>query len=221
MINILIVEDEEPIANLLKIALSKAGYYPVISYDGEKALECIANKNFDLILLDVMIPKLDGFELMSYIKEVNIPVVFITAMSDVQNKVKGLRLGAEDYITKPFDIQELLARIEVVLRRNKKTNDKIYFNDIEIDVSSHIVKKSGKIIDLTIKEYNLLMLFLQNKNIALYREIIYERIWKDEFMGDTRTVDLHIQRLRKKLSLEKEIQTVYKVGYRFEVQDES
>lgn len=167
-----------------------------------------------------MIPKIDSFELMEYIKELEIPTIFITAMNQTNYKVKGLKLGADDYITKPFDISELLVRIEVVLRRYHKTTDKIKFKNIEVDIHSRSVKKDGEYIELTKKEFDILLLFLRNKNVALYREIIYERVWNDDFMGDTRTVDLHIQRLRKKLNLEKFIQTVYKIGYRFEVPDE-
>lgn len=216
MIDILIVEDEESISNLIKISLEQASYICSTAYDGEEALEKIKKNHYDLILLDIMLPKIDGFEIMNYIKELKIPVIFITAVSSIDNKVKGLKLGADDYITKPFDIQELLARVEVVLRRNNKTSDKITFKDIEIDITSHIVKRNGKVVDLTKKEFDLLLLFLRNKNVALYREVIYERIWGDEFLGDTRTVDLHIQRIRKKLNLENEIKTVYKIGYRFE-----
>lgn len=216
MIDILIVEDEESISNLIKISLMQAGYNCSTAYDGEVALEKINRNNYDLILLDIMLPKVDGFEIMNYIKELKIPVIFITAVSNIDNKVKGLKLGADDYITKPFDIQELLARVEVVLRRNNKTSSKIIYKNIEIDVTSHVVKKDNKIIDLTKKEFDLLLLFLRNRNVALYREVIYERIWGDEFFGDTRTVDLHIQRIRKKLNLDSEIKTVYKIGYRFE-----
>lgn len=219
MIDILIVEDEESISNLIKISLTQAGYNCYTAYDGEIALEKIRKNKYDLILLDIMLPKIDGFEIMNYIKELKIPVIFITAVSNIDNKVKGLKLGADDYITKPFDIQELLARVEVVLRRNNKTSNKIVYKNIEIDVTSHIVKKDKKIVDLTKKEFDLLLLFLRNKNVALYREVIYERIWGDEFFGDTRTVDLHIQRIRKKLNLDSEIKTVYKIGYRFEVSE--
>lgn len=216
MIDILIVEDEESISNLIKISLEQVSYNCHTAYDGEIALEKIKKNKYDLILLDIMLPKIDGFEIMSYIKELKIPVIFITAVSTIDNKVKGLKLGADDYITKPFDIQELLARVEVVLRRNNKTSNKIIYKNIEIDVTSHIVKRDGEIIELTKKEFDLLLLFLRNKNVALYREVIYERIWGDEFFGDTRTVDLHIQRIRKKLNLDSEIKTVYKIGYRFE-----
>lgn len=219
MIDILIVEDEESISNLIKISLTQAGYNCYTAYDGEIALEKIRKNKYDLILLDVMLPKIDGFEIMNYIKELRIPVIFITAVSNIDNKVKGLKLGADDYITKPFDIQELLARVEVVLRRNNKTSNKIVYKNIEIDVTSHIVKKDKKIVDLTKKEFDLLLLLLRNKNVALYREVIYERIWGDEFFGDTRTVDLHIQRIRKKLNLDSEIKTVYKIGYRFEASE--
>ncbi len=220
MINILIVEDEVAIANLLKVSVRQAGYACQLASDGAIALEMINQRPFDLILLDIMIPQIDGFQLMDYIKELSIPTIFITAMNDTNNKVKGLKLGADDYITKPFDIAELLARIEVVLRRYHKTSDKITFRDIEIDINSHMVRKGKELVELTKKEFDILLLFLRNRNCALYREIIYERVWHESFMGDTRTVDLHIQRLRKKLDLEDTIQTVYKVGYRFEDRNE-
>lgn len=219
MIDILIVEDEEAISNLIKISLMHTGYNCHVAYDGEVALDKIKNNKYDLILLDIMLPKIDGFEVMNYIKDLKIPVIFITAVSNIDNKVKGLKLGADDYITKPFDIQELLARVEAVLRRNNKTSNKITYKNIEIDITSRIVTKDNDIVELTKKEFDLLLLFFKNKNVALYREVIYERIWGDEFFGDTRTVDLHIQRIRKKLNLEKEIKTVYKIGYRFEASE--
>lgn len=219
MINVLIVEDEPSIANLIQMSLNE-NYLTKIASDGEEALKEIKQTTFDLILLDIMIPKINGFELMEYLKDEMIPVIFITAMSDTQNIVKGLKLGADDYLTKPFNISELLARIESVLRRYNKINNVLTYKDIVIYKDSHIVKKNNKTISLTKKEYDLLLLLFQNKNVALYRDTIYERIWGDNFMGETRTVDLHIQRLRKKLNLEKEIQTVYKIGYRFEVENE-
>ena len=162
-----------------------------------------------------MIPKIDGFELIPYIKEKEIPVIFTTAISDINSKLKGFNLGADDYITKPFEIKELLARVRVVLRRNNKLETKYKYKNIEIDYQSRTVKKDGKVVSLTKKEYDLLILLIQNKNVALYREIIYERLWNDEYDKDTRTVDLHIQRIRKKLNLEKEIETIFKIGYRF------
>ncbi len=215
MTEILIVEDEKNISNLIKMALSQTGCLCYCAYDGEAGANMIESKHYDLILLDIMLPKIDGFELIDYIKSFEIPVIFITAKSDTKDKVKGLRLGADDYITKPFDIGELQARVEAVLRRYNKAAAIITIDDIKINTESRIVTKSGKAVDLTLKEYEILLLFLRNRNIALYREMIYEQVWKEPYMGDTRTVDLHIQRLRKKLDLKDKIQSVFKVGYRF------
>lgn len=216
MAEILIVEDEENISNLIRMSLTQAGYQCRCVYDGAEAADLIENNTFDLILLDVMLPSVSGFELMEYIRNFNIPVIFLTAKNNVQDKVRGLRLGAEDYLTKPFDIAELLARVEVVLRRYHKNDIKIQIGNILIDTESRVVTKDGQQVDLTLKEFEILMLFLKNKNIALYKETIYERVWGDSYMGDTRTVDLHVQRLRKKLDWKNKIQTVYKVGYRYE-----
>ncbi len=220
MIKILIVEDEEAIANLIKIHLERVGYYTKHVDNGEKALQWIEQEKFDLILLDIMIPGIDGFSLMEYLQDESVPVIFLTAMDSVVDKVKGLKLGAEDYITKPFEPSELLARIEVVLRRYHKAGDVISFKNIQINLRSRTVKKDGIEVELTKKEFDILLLFWQNRRMALYREVIYEKVWGEDFMGDTRTIDLHVQRLRKKLGLEREIQTVYKIGYRFEDTDE-
>ncbi|MFR8169274.1 MAG: response regulator transcription factor [Marvinbryantia sp.] len=217
MIKILIVEDEEAIANLIRMNLVKAGYQCELAFDGEEAADKIAQKSYDLILLDIMLPKLNGYEVLEYAKSVDIPVIFLTAMGETQQKVKGLRLGAEDYIAKPFEIAELLARVETVLRRYKKTEQRIKLFDIEIDTQSRRVERGGREVDLTIKEYELLLLFLRNKNRALYRETIYESVWGGEYSGAGRTVDLHVQRLKKKLGLEEHITAIYKVGYRLEV----
>ncbi len=217
MIKILTVEDEKPISNLIRINLLDAGYDCECAFDGEQAIEMIEKNNYDLILLDIMLPKVDGYELFEYIKPLEIPVIFLTAKSDVKDTVKGLKLGAEDYLTKPFEIMELLARVERVLRRFNKLQDHLHLFDIEIDTLSRIVKKKGEIIYLTAKEYDLLLLFIQNKNIALFRKQIYMRVWGDDYMGNTRTVDLHVQRMRKKLDLEDKIVAVYKIGYRLEV----
>lgn len=215
MINILIVEDEINISNLIKMTLEKSGYRCECAYDGEKGANMIESKEYDLILLDIMLPKISGFELMEYIKNFEIPVIFITAKSDTKDKVMGLNLGADDYITKPFEIAELQARVEAVLRRYNKTSAHIRTGNIEINTASRLVTLSGAPVELTLKEYEMLLLFVRNKNIALYREMIYEKVWGEPYMGDTRTVDLHIQRLRKKLDLKDKIQSVYKVGYRY------
>ncbi len=215
MIKILIVDDEEAIANLIRMNLVKAGYQCEVASDGEEAADAIENRPFDLILLDIMLPKLNGYEVLEYAKSMDIPVIFLTAMGETQQKVKGLKLGAEDYIAKPFEIAELLARVETVLRRYKKTESHIRILDIEIDTDSRSVLQGGHPVDLTTKEYELLLLFVRNKNRALYRETIYENVWGGEYSGTGRTVDLHVQRLKKKLGLEEHITAIYKVGYRF------
>lgn len=217
MIKILIVEDEEPISNLIRMSLTKAGYHCEQAFDGESAADAIEGGYYDLILLDIMLPGINGYELLEYIKTKEIPVIFITAMGDLDDRVKGLRAGAEDYITKPFEMLEVQARIETVLRRYHKMEDKIEIFDTTIDLSSRTVMQGGKQIMLTWKEFELLLFFVRDKNIALYRETIYENIWDSDYMGDSRTVDLHVQRLRKKLNWGDKIQSVYKVGYRLEV----
>ncbi len=217
MIKILIVEDEEPISNLIRMSLTKAGYHCEQAFDGESAADAIEGGYYDLILLDIMLPGINGYELLEYIKTKEIPVIFITAMGDLDDRVKGLRAGAEDYITKPFEMLEVQARIETVLRRYHKMEDKIEIFDTTIDLSSRTVMQGGKQIMLTWKEFELLLFFVRNKNIALYRETIYENIWDSDYMGDSRTVDLHVRRLRKKLNWGDKIQSVYKVGYRLEV----
>lgn len=217
MLKILIVEDEEPIANLIRMNLGKAGYQCEIAFDGEEAADKIESNSYDLILLDVMLPKLNGYEVLEYANAVGIPVIFLTAMGETQQKVKGLRAGAEDYITKPFEIPELLARVETVLRRYHKADSKLHLLDIEIDVESRTVLQNGREVELTVKEFELLLLFLRNKNRALYRETIYESVWGGSYSGTGRTVDLHVQRLKKKLGLEEHIVAIYKVGYRLVV----
>lgn len=217
MNRILIIDDERPIANLIEMNLSSAGYLCRCAYDGDEAIALIDSEPFDLILLDVMLPRVDGYELMEYIRPLGIPVIFLTAKNNVADRVYGLKLGADDYLTKPFEIIELLARVEAVLRRYHKTEQSVSVHDVEIDTLSRTVRQNSIPVALTKKEYDLLLLFVQNKNIALFRETIYERIWGGSYMGDSRTVDLHVQRLRKKLHWEKQITAVYKVGYRLEV----
>ena len=218
MNRILIVEDEKPILNLIRMNLMDAGYDCLCAENGLEAANILEKERFDLILLDIMLPEIDGYELLEYIRPMEIPVIFITAKSDVMDRVRGLRLGAEDYITKPFEIIELLARVETVLRRYKKTERMLSVYDVTVDTGSRIVRKNGKIVRLTAKEYELILLFLRNKNIALFRERIYESVWGEQYMGDSRTVDLHVQRMRKKTGLESYIVPVYKIGYRLEAE---
>lgn len=217
MIHILIVEDEKPIANLIRVSLKRAGYACTCAYDGMQALSCLEQHSFDLILLDVMLPQIDGFSLMQYIRPMEIPVIFITAMNAVMDRVKGLRMGAEDYIVKPFEILELLTRVEVVLRRYRKTAAVLQIGGLCIDTVAMTVSRNGEELRLTKKEYDLLLLFARNPNVALYRETIYERVWNEEFPYGSKTVNLHIQRLRKKVGWEKLLRAVNKVGYRLEV----
>ena len=199
MIRILIVEDEKPISNLIRLSLTKAGYHCTCVYDGNAAVDKLDREIFDLILLDIMLPGANGFELMDYIRPLGIPVIFLTAVNSVNNRVRGLKMGAEDYIIKPFEIVELLARVEVVL---------------DIDTVSMTVKRDDEEIQLTNKEYELLLLFARNPGIALYKETIYERVWGGEYVPGSRTVELHIQRMRKKVGWEKALITIPKVGYR-------
>lgn len=216
MQKILIVEDEEAISNLIKVNLTAEGYDCTCAYDGEAGADCIERENFDLILLDIMLPKINGYELLEYVKTIGTPVIFLTAKGTLNDRIKGLKLGADDYIVKPFQIGELKARVEALLRRYGKINSKLFFLDVEIDPVSRLVYKAGKPVDLTIKEFDLLVELVQNQNVALYRDRLYEKVWGEAFMGDTRTLDSHIQRLRRKLSWENHIKTVFRIGYRLE-----
>ena len=218
MIKILIAEDEEPIANLIKMNLRRAGYNCVWAADGETAADYMETEKPDLVLLDVMLPGINGYELMDYARTLELPVIFLTALGTTENKVKGLKMGADDYLTKPFEIVELLARVEAVLRRYHKTENVMEVFDIVIDTASRAVTRNGEQIPLTMKEFDLLLLLVRNRNIALYRETIYETVWGGEYVGQSRTVDLHIQRLKKKLNWYNEISAVYKVGYRLEAE---
>ena len=216
MVKILIAEDEEPIANLIRMNLKKAGYACECAYDGQEAADRMEEGHYDLLLLDIMLPKINGYELMEYAKSIQLPVIFITAMDSTENKVKGLKMGAEDYLAKPFEIVELLARVEAFLRRCNKIGRMLHILDVDIDLSSRTVMQDNQQILLTLKEYELLLFFARNPNIALYREVIYEQVWEKEYTGDSRTVDLHVQRLKKKLGWDKHICAVYKIGYRLE-----
>lgn len=215
MNRILIIEDEKSIADMMKMCLVKNGYICETANNGMTATEKIEKTHYDLVLLDIMLPDIDGYDLIDYIKQFDIPVIFVTAKTSVQDRVKGLKLGAEDYISKPFDLDELLARVETVLRRYNKTERILEVGRITIDTLSRTVLLEGSIIPLPAKEYDLLLFLVRNKNIALYRETIFEQVWQEPYLGNTRTIDLHIQRLKKKLNLGDTIETIYKVGYRF------
>ncbi|WP_315075029.1 response regulator transcription factor [uncultured Clostridium sp.] len=216
MNKILIIEDEQAISDLIKMNLDIAGYDSRQVFNGSEALSIFERYRPDLILLDVMLPDRDGFDVMSKIKPSGIPVIFLTAKNTLADKVKGLKMGADDYIIKPFEAMELLARIEAVLRRYGSKKESTIFEDIEIDLEERTVKKDGNLIELTMKEYELLLLLIRNRNKALSREVILEAVWEYDYIGETRTVDIHIQKLRKKLEWEDKIKTVFKFGYRLE-----
>ncbi len=216
MVRILAVDDERPIAELLRVSLSRAGYQCVCAYDGVEAANRIEKEPFDLILLDIMLPGIDGFELMDYIRSTNIPVIFLTAKNAVSDRVKGLRMGAEDYIIKPFDVLELLARVEGVLRRHGKLETVLRIGDLEINTLSMLVTRKGEEVPLTRKEYELVVLFAQNVGVVLSKATIYERVWGGEYPDNTRTVELHIQRMKKKVGWDDRIKPVYGMGYRLE-----
>ena len=217
MIRILIVEDEKPIAELIRLSLRRAGYHCQCIYDGLAAADVLERERFDLVLLDIMLPGVDGFSLLEYIRPTGTPVIFLTAKNAVNDRVRGLRMGAEDYIVKPFEVLELLARVDVVLRRYHKTSDTLDIGGLHIDQQAMQVTRDGAPIALTKKEYDLLLLFARNPGVALYRETIYERVWKEDFPYGSKTVDLHVQRLRKKVGWETKLRAVNKVGYRLEV----
>lgn len=217
MRKILIVDDEEKIRELIRMNLELAGYKCDEAEDGEIALEKLNKFSPDLALLDIMLPKKNGYEIaQSFIKQ-NVPIIFLTAKDSITDKVKGLKLGADDYIVKPFESMELLARIEVVLRRTGKFSDVFEYRNIKVDFAKREVFKNNEKIEMTAQEFELLKVLIQNKNLALSREKLLESAWGYDYYGDTRTVDMHIQRLRKKLSWDDIIVTVYKYGYRLEI----
>lgn len=213
MEHILVVEDEKAIAKLLETALKLQGYHVDYALSGKIGADMLEKKPYDLVLLDIMLPEIDGYELFDYIKQFDTPVIFITAKSSLEDRVKGLHMGAYDYIVKPFEIAELLARVESVFRRRNK-NQFIEYKNIRICIKSHEVYKDGIQIKLTQKEFELLLFLINNINIALSRELLYEKIWYRYDEIDSRTIDIHIRQLRRKLDLSQEIETVYRYGYR-------
>lgn len=213
MSKILIVEDEMPIVDLISMGLKAHGYKVDYALDGELGADLIEKNHYDLILLDIMLPKFDGYELLEYAKGEQIPVIFITAKGELRDRVKGLNMGADDYIVKPFEMEELIARVNSLLRRFKGI---VSLPNIKINTKTHVVQKDGVKVSLTPKEYDLLIYLTSNAGNILTREQILASVW-DKDMVSTRTVDLHLARLRKKLGLEKAIKTLPKVGYLFEV----
>ena len=217
MSKILIIEDEIAIHRMLCMNLSVTGYETISAYDGEEALALLQNgAHADLALVDVMLPKIDGFALLEPLKERNIPVIFLTARGDLEAKLTGLQGGAEDYIVKPFEMLELLVRMEKVLERNGRSREQIIIGDVAIDVKERAVRLSGRPLAMTPMEFDLILLLARNKNMALTRERLLSEVWGALYDGGTRTVDVHIAKLRKKTGLN--IVSVPKIGYRLEVE---
>ena len=214
MAKILIVEDEKMINELILRNLQAVGHRCVQAYDGAEALERLDGERFDLVILDIMLPRLSGFEVMSRIHDT--PVIFLTAMGNVMDKVRGLGLGAEDYIVKPFEMLELIARVNVVLRRTKAQSRRFSLDGVTVDFDNMTVSRGQRAVELTPQEFQLLETLIRNRNIALSREKLLDLAWGMDYYGDARTVDVHIQKLRKKLGWSEQIKTVYKVGYRLE-----
>ncbi len=219
MQRILIVEDERRISELIEMTLARAGYTCQQAFDGVAAADLIEDNTYDLVLLDIMLPGHNGYDLMEYIKPTGMPVIFLTAKADLRDREHGLNMGADDYIVKPLEPMELVARVETVLRRFGKASGEIAHWGVCLNTQSHTVTKAGAPVELTPREFALLELLMRNPGVALYRDVMYERAWGGEPEDATRTLDLHILRLRKKLSWNERIRTVYKIGYMLEKED--
>ncbi|MBP1991614.1 response regulator transcription factor [Paenibacillus eucommiae] len=215
MAAILIVEDEPSINELVKRNLQLVGHRCTSVFDGLTAISEMHAQTYDLIILDIMLPELDGFEVFKQAHE--IPTIFLTARSSLSDRIMGFSMGADDYLTKPFEMLELLARVEAVLRRTQKNRSCFEAEAVRIDFDSRQVFYEGQLVECTPKEYELLEVLVNNRNIALSRERLLELVWGYDYEGDTRTIDVHIQKLRKKLGWDNVIKTVYKLGYRLEI----
>ena len=216
MLPILIVDDEPAIAALISRVLTAAGYTCQAVTSSEKAADLIEQNRYDLVLLDVMMPKIDGYDLLEYIRPTGTPSIFVTAKDAVSERVRGLHSGADDYIVKPFAPAELTARVEAVLRRTGRATVQYSLWGSTVDTAACRVTRAGQEIKLTRKEYELLLLLLRGRGTALYRDYLYETLWGDDMSLDTRTLDTHITRLRKKLDLGDKLHAVRQVGYMLE-----
>ena len=216
MANILIVEDDACINELLYRNLSLVGHRCTCAYDGCEALSCLENNPFDLMLLDILLPGIDGLTLMARRPDPELPVIMITARNSLNDRVRGLGQGADDYIIKPFETQEVIARTEAVLRRTRRHDAEFCLDELSVNFNSREVCFGGEAVDLTPQEFALLEALIINRNLALSRDKLLKLAWGFDFLGDTRTVDVHIQKLRKKLGLSDRLKTIYKLGYRLE-----
>lgn len=220
---ILVVEDDPSILELICMNLEVAGYQWMSFSDGDMTEAFLKEKDrpgkeeeIALAIVDIMLPGKDGFALMEDFQRKKIPVIYLTARADVDSKVRGLKGGAEDYMVKPFEIRELLARVEKVLERTGKVRQKLVIRDVVIDREKHVVTQNGKEVLLKPMEYELLLLLAQYRNVAFSREELIKRLWGTDYLGESRTIDVHIGRLRKKLKLYDSIKTIPKIGYRLE-----
>ena len=227
---ILVVEDDATLRDVLKYNLEKEGYQIITAADGVKALEVARTEKPDLLALDVMLPQLDGFEVCRILrKEMSIPILMLTAKADIVDKVVGLELGADDYMTKPFNMREFLARVKAMLRRSElssttttdiNTAEILKSGTIEIDIRRHIAWKDKQVLELTLKEFELLAFLIKNKHQVFSRDYLLENIWGYQYTGDSRTVDVHIRWLRQKIeddpSHPSRLVTVRGIGYKFE-----
>lgn len=230
MKKVLVVDDDKNICELLKLYLQKEGFETFFAYDGSEAVTVAKEKNPDIIILDVMMPVINGWEACKLIRQFSdVPIVMLTALDTTENKVQGLNIGADDYIVKPFEPVEVIARINAHLRRAEKKDDaenskpesRIVVDNLEIDLDKYEVKLDGKLLkDFKPKEIQLIYFFMANKNQVFTREQLLDKVWGYEYGGGTRTVDVHIKELREKLSSKKskwEIKTIWNVGYKFEI----
>ena len=217
MQRILIIEDDAAIAHLMESTLRREQYNTIWAADGVQGADLFETGHLDLILLDLMLPGISGFELLEYFVPSKVPVIIISAMGQVENRIKGLKMGADDFLVKPFQIGELLARVESVLRRTGKKETTFSCEEVTVDCDSRVVLKNGQEVELTAKEFDLLTVLIRNRNVALSRCFLYESVWQEEYTGETRTLDNHIQRLRKKLGWNDKIQTVFRIGYRLKM----
>ncbi len=215
MARILIVEDEKAINDLIKRNLTLVGHECEQVYNGLDAIELVSSRPFDLVILDIMLPGASGYEVIGEIRDT--PVIFLTAKATLEDRLTGLRLGADDYIVKPFEMLELIERVNAVLRRTMAEQTVFEFDDISVDLVGKRVTKAGEEVALTPKEFELLAAFIAHRNIALSREKLLYLVWTYDYDGNDRTVDTHVRRLRQKLGLEDRLKTVYKLGYRLEV----
>ena len=217
MKRILIVEDDRSISDAVALNMQFVGYDYMVFDDGEKAASCLATDHaFDLAILDIMLPGINGFELFSYTEKYNIPVIYMTAKTDAASEIKGLRDGAEDYIVKPFDMLALMVRIEKVLKRTGRLNTVYRVRDVEVNSETRIVTKDGEMVELQPLEFDVLLMLLKNKNLTVSREQLLSEVWGYDYIGETRVVDVKISSLRKKLDLGNEIKAIPKLGYRLE-----